>query len=269
MPIFFFVRNRPGEHARQRIRAGWLGALRKNLTLWIVLVLVVTGCLVIFALLPLPSTIRAFWIGFFVAFALAGFLWTLQLLSNTHGWSVGKLGEEATAEVVLGWRQRRKGWRLVNGLLLGGYGDIDHVLVGPGGVFAIESKWTSKPYRIEQGRVAGLVGHEPVGQARDSARKVERMLRYGCQRFDVSVRPVVVLWGPGRVRVDNGWSEIDGVLVCDGPHEQLWLKQFAGEVIGPTEVEAIASVLEKQVARQVDQPIQSAGPKARSKTLNV
>lgn len=249
------MRNRPGEHARLKIRAGWFRALRSNLSLWILLVLVVTVCLVVFALLPMPGAIRGFWIGFLVASALAGFVWMLQILSNTHGWSVGKLGEEATADAVASWRRRRQGWRLINGLYMGSHGDVDHVLVGPGGVFAIESKWTSRRCYIERATVKGLVGREPVSQARTNARNVEELLRHGLPHLDTTVRPVVVLWGSGRVRFEDGWSELNGVLVCDGPRKKLWLKRLDSQMMWRTEIEAIADVLEERLAQQTDQPV--------------
>lgn len=237
--------------------------------LWVVLALALACCVVLFALLPMPNTLRAFWIGFAVAATLAAFAWMVESVSNTRWRSLGKLGEEATAEAVLSWRQRREGWRLVNGLVLDASGDIDHVVVGPGGVFAIESKWTSKPCRIEQGRVRGLVGREPVSQARTSARNVERTLRQDLPYVDAAVRPVVVLWGPGRVRLDDGWSEVNGVLVCDGPRKKLWLKTLTGMVIGRNEVEAIANVLEQRIMSQIDPPIRRVHPKASPKSLRI
>lgn len=252
------VKNRPGEHARHEIREGWLRALRKHVVLWVVLVIALAVCLAVYSLLPMASTRRAFWIGFAVASALWGFAWMVQSLSNTHGWSLGKLGEEATAEALSGFWQRRRGWRVINGLLFAGHGDVDHVLVGPGGVFVIESKWTSRTCRIEQDRVVGPIGREPVSQAQDGARKVERMLRHGSQHFDVAVRPVVVLWGSGAPHLDHGWVEVDGVLVCEGRRKQDWVQLLDGDALDQSMVREIAGVLEKQVSRQVDQPISPA-----------
>ena len=247
------MKNRPGEHARLKIRAGWRRALRKHLSLWISLIVVVISSIVLVVVVPMPSAMRGFWIGFVLAAGLAGFAWMLQILSNTHGWSMGKVGEEATAEAVASWRRRRKGWRLINGIYVAGHGDIDHVLVGPGGVFVIESKWTTKTCRIEHGSVKGLVGREPVSQARTGAGNVERLLlQNGFSLADGIVRPVVVLWGPGRVHLADGWKDVGDVLVCEGPRKKLWLGELAGHVIGQEESQEVARVLEEQVIRQVD-----------------
>jgi len=233
------------------------------------LVSAVALCVLLFALLPMSSTMRGFWIGFAIATALGGFAWMVQFLSSTYGWSMGKLGEEATAEALSGYWQRRKGWRVINGLLFAGHGNVDHVLVGPGGVFAFESKWTSRPCRIEEGTVVGPMGREPVSQAQDGARKVGRMLRHGSQHFDVAVRPVVVLWGSGAPHLDHGWVEVDGVLICEGRNEKSWLQQLDGEILDQSLVESIAGVLEAQITRQIDQPIHSVHPEARPKSLHL
>jgi hypothetical protein len=182
----------------------------------------------------------------------------VYVLSNTYGWSMGKLGEEATAEALSGFCQRRSGWQIVNGLLFAGHGNVDHVLVSPGGVFAIESKWTSRPCHIEKGRVAGPMGREPVSQAPDGARKVGRMLRYGPQFFEGAVRPVVVLWGSGAPHLDNGWVVVDGVLICEGRREESWLPKLDGSVHDRSTVERVKEVLEDQLSRQVDKPKSSA-----------
>lgn len=76
-----------------------------------------------------------------------------------------------------------------------------------------------------------MTGREPIFQSRDGATKVERMLRFGRDRFDVTVRPVVVIWGPGRVVMVQGSQMVDGVLLCDGPEYEKWLRQLDGDVL--------------------------------------
>lgn len=248
------MKNRPGERSRLEIRRAWRSTARKNVIAWVCLILFgVIFCETI-SMLPLPSLWRAFLFGFVTASGLACLAWMIHVMSGAHSWSLGKLGEEATAEAVAGWKQRRKGWRLINGIYLSGHGDVDHVLVGPGGAFVIESKWTSNPCRIENGGIEGLLGREPVAQARDGARKVERLLRHGPKRFDIKVKPVVVIWGPGAMSLDEGWTVVDGVLVCEGRRDDSWVQQLTGHTMERSEIESIAEVLEEQITRQVDQP---------------
>jgi hypothetical protein len=44
---------------------------------------------------------------------------------------------------------RRADWRVVNHITLTG-GDTDDVLLGPGGCFAIEPKWSSEPWPLDR-----------------------------------------------------------------------------------------------------------------------
>jgi len=80
---------------------------------------------------------------------------------------------------------------LVNGSSWPG-GDIDYVLVGPGGVFQpqIESKWPFNKVLHEQGKhCGGTRRSEPVSEARQAVTKVEGWLRHGPpgwkSRFDL------------------------------------------------------------------------------------
>jgi hypothetical protein len=65
-------------------------------------------------------------------------------------WRIGADGEKATA------RQFRplcgRGWTLFNDIDTG-HGNIDHVLVGPAGVFMLESKRLAGQVRVEAGRL--------------------------------------------------------------------------------------------------------------------
>jgi hypothetical protein len=179
--------------------------------------------------------------------------WVHQDLRNIRGWSPGELAGRATTHAVAGWRRQREGWRLINGAYLAGHGHIDHVLIGPGGVFVIESKWTSNACRIEFGEIVGLLGRVPVAQAGAGAAKVEKLLRSGAQRFDVDVRPVLVIWGPGGVRLDRGSTDIDGVMVCEGRRHKDWVRQLECPIhLDPSSVNAITRALEGHFARPAE-----------------
>ena len=80
--------------------------------------------------------------------SLASGIWlavTFVLLFSGAASSVAAaVAEEWTAGELRG--VRRRGWRLVNGVKVRGDSDIDHVLVGPGGVVVVETKWSSEPW---------------------------------------------------------------------------------------------------------------------------
>ena len=137
----FPVKNRPGEHARQMLRDAQIRTIRKNALVWVCLILIAVILTEVLLVEPIPATFRAFLLGFLAASTLACFGWMVFVMSGSYSRSMGKLGEEATAEAVTSWRRRGRdggSWTTY----LATHGDIDHVLVGPGGVYAIESKWT-------------------------------------------------------------------------------------------------------------------------------
>lgn len=63
------------------------------------------------------------------------------VVSGSTHLMMGDLGEQWTREELEGLR--RAGWRLVNGVRLRPAGDLDHVLIGPGVVVVVETKWGS------------------------------------------------------------------------------------------------------------------------------
>ena len=72
--------------------------------------------------------------------------------------------------------------------------DVDHVAVGPTGVFAIETKWTSVPWSLPREGLSTRRRHA-VDQAQRGAGKIRLLL--GSRGVEVAVMPVVVVWGPG------------------------------------------------------------------------
>ena len=190
------MKNSTGERSRLDLRDAQIQTIRENWTAWAEMLglTAILAALIEFA--PISQSLRNFLLGFLVAAALCTFAVLVYVMSGSYGPSVGRLGEEATVEAVTSRQRRRMGWQVINGIYLAGHGDLDHVLVGPGGAFVVESKWTTGNCSIRDGAVIGLVGREPIDQAREGARKLERYLRYGPQRFEIDVRPVVVMWGP-------------------------------------------------------------------------
>ena len=85
--------------------------------------------------------------GLIVGLGVAGtagalWLWIVEA-TGTAPTMMGDLGEQWTAQELR--RLRRSGWQVVNHVTLTAP-DIDHVLVGPGGMFAIETKWSATPW---------------------------------------------------------------------------------------------------------------------------
>lgn len=263
MPMKSAMKNRPGEHARQELRLAWRRTARQNLSTLLVASVVSIAYVAFLFLMPMPLWMQTFTLGIFMTAMLCATAWVLHLSTGTHSRYLGKIGEEMTAEAVLNRRRRWRGWRLVNGLYFRGHGDVDHVLVGPGGIFVLESKWTSVPWRVESDGLVGPGDRDPLLQARDGAHKIEGLLRYGPERFDVIVHPVVMLWGPGAPSLTHGWIEVDGVLVAEGRSRRKWLRQLNRSSLERPLVESVTRTLEAQLIRQVERPSVIATPQVR------
>jgi hypothetical protein len=102
--------------------------------------------------------------------------------------------------------------------------DVDHVVVGPGVVYAVETKWRLSP--PERRYLSQF-----CRQSNRAANRLELLLKSkGVKR---TVRPVVVLWGPGhRDSLPPEGVTVDGVLVVGGGHHGCWRSRLASAGVG-------------------------------------
>lgn len=112
----------------------------------------------------------------------------------------GRDGERAVAEVLD--RLRESGYKVFHDVLGDGF-NIDHVVIGPTGVYTVETKTISKPVRgtatvTIDGDQIFLNGYaqerDAVSQARSQAFWLRSMLRESTG-YDFAVRPVIVYPG--------------------------------------------------------------------------
>jgi len=102
--------------------------------------------------------------------------------------------------------------------------DIDHVLIGPAGVIAVETKWSSDGWQLDP-------PEDRVKRALDQVRGNARTLRLweGLKSCGVSeVASVVFLWGHGQQRGRASRDRpliIDGVAVVTGTKEAATWRQ--------------------------------------------
>ncbi len=123
-----------------------------------------------------------------------------KALPVMRNYKLGRDGERIVGEHLE--RLREQGYRVFHDIPGNGF-NVDHVLVGPAGVFAVETKTFRKPAKGSQGiRYDGktltkdgeLMSLRPIEQAHDSARDVFKIIeRTTKKRF--WVRPVVLFPG--------------------------------------------------------------------------
>jgi hypothetical protein len=129
--------------------------------------------------------------------------------------------------------------------------NIDHVVVGPPGVFAVERKFRNGSGEIEFKNGQGIfVGgreeeRESLNQARGNARAVRDLIRENAG-LEVFVKPVVVFVGEWKVK--NGWGDDTDVRVITADDVQPYFQNEDYPELTKSEIELISSHL-KRTAR--------------------
>lgn len=191
-----------------------------------------------------PGRLGALVAGMVAAFGVSAMALMIVEAARTQNRLMGIEAEKATASEVR--RLRRRGWKLINHIRTD-RADIDHVAIGPGGVFAIETKSSTFPWGPSHERLTPA-----CTQARGAARDVSNRL-YQWQR-NAAVEPVLALIGP----LEDGFTlpaSLNGVTVVRGYSLREWLRDRT-DTLGPNDISSAWGVLEQRV-RERDGGVQA------------
>lgn len=137
------------------------------------------------------------------------------LATGTAPTMMGDLAEQWTASEVRGLR--RDGWRLINHVALQLW-DIDHVLIGPGGIVVVETKGSARNWSRD--------GTDPrVREAIERCRRNARNMHFWIKKAvgAVDVQSVLILWGPSDETSDvPAVKVLGGVTVLTAHAVELW-----------------------------------------------
>ncbi|MFJ7960771.1 nuclease-related domain-containing protein [Streptomyces sp. NPDC096319] len=124
----------------------------------------------------------------------------LRQASDWDTWYTGLDGEQRVGRELA--RLAPLGWRVLHGIEKSNGGDIDHLLIGPGGVFSINTK-THRGASVWVGdtmaKVNGGKPHPYAAASKAEADYVRVVLGRYCD-FDVPVEPVLVFVGVERLQ---------------------------------------------------------------------
>ena len=158
--------------------------------------------------------------------------------NEERAWSKGADGEE---EVARRLRKLGEGWMVLHGVPVGsGDSDIDHVVIGPAGVFTINTK-NHLGGRVSVNNKAIYVNgtFQPyLRNSRFEGQRASKLLTAGCG-FGVNARPVVVVMADSL----SFTGQPDGVHVVGRKKVAQWLSSQ------PVVLEADAVKLIYAVAR--------------------
>jgi hypothetical protein len=188
-----------------------------------------------------------FWLIFAVILTILSAVWLWRLFPIARRFNRGERGERHVADVLE--ELRSDGYKPIHDIVGDGF-NVDHVIVGPGGVFAIETKYRSGQgeitFRNGEGVFVGdrLEEKDCLKQARGSAKTVSQLIAENCGRREW-VTPIVVFVGDWKIR--NEWRDTDTrVFTPDGLLRYIRNQQ---PQFTRNEIQLIASHLERSVKR--------------------
>jgi hypothetical protein len=210
-------RRRAGRQVKQRLRGEIRAVARRSwrmLVTALAMYALVAGGVVAVAIAMGRTHFAAFVAGLMLGGV--GLLWQAFLIGQ--GFAHRQIGGEAeqwTATELAKLDERA--WRVYHDVPLR-YGNIDHVVVGPGRVYAVETKWSGA-----RDKTRFLTGG--ARQAARNAKELEEIFAvHGCCR---EVLPILVVWGGGVAdalgETPQMWSS---TRVVAGHHSDVWLDRI-------------------------------------------
>lgn len=177
----------------------------------------------------------------------------LRLLKQRKNLKLGMEGEMFTGEALN--QLTLDGWRVFHDVELSDKGNIDHVLIGPGGVFCVETKTRSK-LKQGKGRGKALVVNDgdriqftdnswvdlPRDQVEAQARELTGFLRNRAS-FNGTVKPMVAL--PGWFLESKGRRDIDGIRVINPKTPRPLFATFES-TLKESEISRLSKVLDEK-----------------------
>lgn len=222
------------------------------------------GCFIVLSVLLIAKAEEAWFekpvgpmfIGFMLGAGLASVpwaLWTLALMGDgSVSWRIGADGERWTANELshLGreWRVEHCVPFPENGYPL----DVDHVAIGPHGVFVVETKRTTRSIDLGAKGLHKEV-RKAVQQAEDNAGRVRGLLR---RVAEVDVIPVVVYWGRDVTPPAEPVRREGRVWIVAGKQAELWRPELTEQNL---DAEAVATLWERLHGWVVEQDGKSVG----------
>jgi Nuclease-related domain len=229
----------PGENARAA------GLFR---TLWPLFALVAATGYLLGAALPLPGVPKlAYGLGLLLLACLLvrSLNWSQRLLRN---YFKGARGEEAAARQLLLLPANYAVFHSVSlpGSSRPGVGDLDHVVIGPNGLFVVETKNWSGHVSVRDGQLlvdGKLARFTPLEQARQGAQALHDWLKAETGH-SLAVRPVLNFVAS---ELRGGRAECAGVLVTGGEALRGSLLQDPADQINDGLRLAVVERLSRQV----------------------
>lgn len=173
--------------------------------------------------------------------AFARFLGRSPLSDDSRPWYLGALGE---LDVAARLASLEVDWTVLHSVPVGTRGsDIDHVLVGPPGVFTINSKF-HEGARVWVGSRRLLVNGQKTEHLRNTryeATRTQKLLSMAVGA-EVPVRGAIVIVDAKEIKIRE---QPEDVAVLGAPQFVRWLKKQK-PILEPAQVEAVTAAVRNQ-----------------------
>jgi hypothetical protein len=188
---------------------------------------------------------RGFVLGSGVVLSAAMVTALVVLASGTAPLMMGELAEQWTAQELRPLKEH--GWKLINHFVLG-LGDYDHVLVGPGGVVLVETKWGGTPWDVDARDRVFQFALEQAGRNAKQLGLWSGVAKHG----RLQVEPVLAVWGPaGRLlREGPARRHGSGVVVLPGDRLEDWMLRRERDQLDADQVMAIWHEVDRHAIRR-------------------
>jgi hypothetical protein len=165
----------------------------------------------------------------------------LGVHTNERAWRMGAQGEELVGAQL---KKLEPAWRAIHSVPVGAAdSDIDHVVIGPGGVFTINTKHHKDAKVWVRGNTFKVNGfNQPyVRNSRFEASRASKLLSNALGR-PVPVKAIIAVVNAGNFTVKQ---QPQDVVVMAHMELRTWLKKRP-VVLSPADVEAIHSVARRK-----------------------
>lgn len=185
--------------------------------------LAVAAIFLVFAAAPIELSLRL--LAAACAGGMAVFWLFVGMSPRADRYARGAQGERRTEDVA--HPLRREGW-VIRHDLDGAYGNLDHVAIGPAGVFLLDTKNLAGQVAAEDSGAVVVRAHGDwpcrwdriAGQTRRAAAGLHDTLAVQLDRSNFRVTPVVVIWAVFEART----VEASGVVFVHGDELVNWLR---------------------------------------------
>src|SRR5680860_22366 len=172
----------------------------------------------------------------------------LGVHTDERAWRIGADGEEKVATQLAKVAKKDPRWRFLHAIPVGDRGsDIDHVIVGPGGVFTVNAKHHPKAKIWVGGNTFMVDGHKQpyIRNSRYEATRAAKLLSAACG-FPVHVEGLIVTVNAGDVTIK---SAPVGVHVVPRMQVARWLLRH-GDILADDTLEAIHDAARRSITWQ-------------------